>query len=655
MIPSPIFEVMLADLFALHTHPLTYEISLPPSQDYTISFWFWIQSAKNKQVILYEGRSHTPNWELFIEDNHLYCDVQFNESRFRLINTPLVNINQWHHVTLLFRNDQLSAYLDGELILGESYSKLLPFNNHLTLSVGGYTDPAGGHYDYTFGRDGSGLLDDLCIYAPALSVADIQALYSSSDDIPDIRFTTTQHNASVVTFDATVLSSPNGKIRSFVWDYGDGHLGFGQRTEHQYDFGGNYVVNLLCIDDIHQQAIFSQQIRVDGKQSALELRPVFVNGEEGYQCYRIPAIVRATNGDLLAFAEARLETCSDATDTIHAVCKRSFDNGQTWQPLQIIAINPKRETISALQNISPVVDMIHGTGRIIVVYNANEYSEWDVTAGIGLIRTHVIFSDDNGATWHGETDITDQVHHPYQSTDSDNTDSKNRLHDWRMHRPTLGHGLQLTNGRLVFAGSITQGKLSVFQSQNVIFWSDDLGESWTIGGVIPRIGMNEAIAVELENGDLMINTRAYQDEKPLKRRAVTIGTFTDNNLIAFHETYLDDTLIDSAVQATIIRYTDSSQQVYGGKSRILFANPSHPHARRKMTVRLSYDDGQTWAVSKVIDSGLGAYSDLVIQADMQIGLLYERGNQGGIWYSNFTLDWLTDGQDSLTQTHRGTE
>jgi hypothetical protein len=32
---------------------------------------------------------------------------------------------------------------------------------------------------------------------------------------------------------------------------------------------------------------------------------------------------------------------------------------------------------------------------------------------------------------------------------------------------------------------------------------------------------------------------------------------------------------------------------------------------------------------------------------MRIGLLYERGNQGGIWYVSVSLDWLTDGQDAI--------
>ena len=38
---------------------------------------------------------------------------------------------------------------------------------------------------------------------------------------------------------------------------------------------------------------------------------VFKNGEGNYECYRIPAIIKAPNGDLLAYAEARKKGCND--------------------------------------------------------------------------------------------------------------------------------------------------------------------------------------------------------------------------------------------------------------------------------------------------------------------------------------------------------
>ena len=37
----------------------------------------------------------------------------------------------------------------------------------------------------------------------------------------------------------------------------------------------------------------------------------------------------------------------------------------------------------------------------------------------------------------------------------------------------------------------------------------------------------------------------------------------------------------------------------------------------------------------------------VIQEDMKIGVVYEQGNHGGLHYVNFSLDWLTDGKDSI--------
>ena len=66
------------------------------------------------------------------------------------------------------------------------------------------------------------------------------------------------------------------------------------------------------------------------------------------------------------------------------------------------------------------------------------------------------------------------------------------------------------------------------------------------------------------------------------------------------------------------------------------------------TVRLSYDEGQTWAVSRVINDGPSAYSSLVVLPDRSIGLLFERGDRSPserITFARFTLEWLTSGSD----------
>lgn len=63
---------------------------------------------------------------------------------------------------------------------------------------------------------------------------------------------------------------------------------------------------------------------------------LFVAGQGGYHTYRIPAIVATQKGTLLAFCEGRTNSSSD-TDDIDIVLRRSFDNGKTWTDMQVVA------------------------------------------------------------------------------------------------------------------------------------------------------------------------------------------------------------------------------------------------------------------------------------------------------------------------------
>ena len=101
------------------------------------------------------------------------------------------------------------------------------------------------------------------------------------------------------------------------------------------------------------------------------------------------------------------------------------------------------------------------------------------------------------------------------------------------------------------------------------------------------------------------------------------------------------------------------------KSRILFANPDsteprdpeHPEAsykRQNVSVKLSYDEGQTWPVKKSLDPGVGGYSDLATGPDGTIYCIYERGTPTDrgthvkyVTVARFDLAWLTDGADRL--------
>jgi sialidase-1 len=68
---------------------------------------------------------------------------------------------------------------------------------------------------------------------------------------------------------------------------------------------------------------------------------------------------------------------------------------------------------------------------------------------------------------------------------------------------------------------------------------------------------------------------------------------------------------------------------------------------------MSYDEGQTWPIAKVLDPGISGYADLVATPDGTILCLYERGSvsdshfhTGYLTLARFNLAWLTDGRDT---------
>jgi sialidase-1 len=349
------------------------------------------------------------------------------------------------------------------------------------------------------------------------------------------------------------------------------------------------------------------------------ITPVFVNGQDGYACFRIPSIVRAGDGSLLAFAEGRRDNCGDHGGIIRVVVKRSADNGHTWGALTVVGENGDAVAASP----SPVVD--EHTGVVVLVFNKTAFNEFDVAAGKGQRKIFITRSLDYGVTWSLPQDITAQVTRPDQG--------------WRQAVPTVGHAIQLRNGRLFYSAHVSVDGNDVYHSQNFLFWSDDHAESWVIGGLNPAIGCNESMAVELEDGSVMVNARAYQDGVPVGLRAVIVYPFDARGHIQMRPHQVDPQLVTPTVASSIIRCGWAKN----GRGILLFSGPNHDSQRVHMTVRLSRDDGKTWSVGKMIDPGPAAYSDLVVQADDQIGLLYERGNEGGIVYANFPLAWLEKG------------
>lgn len=156
--------------------------------------------------------------------------------------------------------------------------------------------------------------------------------------------------------------------------------------------------------------------------------PVFVSGRDGYQSYRIPAIIQLPNGDLLAFAEGRVNAATFGN--VDIVMKRSKDHGRTWSALKMIADNDSLQA----GNPAPVLDMTdpaYPEGRIFFFYNTGNKPERQILSGHGSREVWYKTSADNGATWSDAVNITTRA----------------KPKGWRSYANTPGHAMQFNYGR----------------------------------------------------------------------------------------------------------------------------------------------------------------------------------------------------------------
>ncbi len=341
---------------------------------------------------------------------------------------------------------------------------------------------------------------------------------------------------------------------------------------------------------------------------------VYVSRTEGYFAFRVPSLLVTTKGTLLAFAEGRKKSLADLGNN-DMVLKRSTDAGKTWDPLQIIY----DEGESAIGIPTSIVD--RDTGRVWLVF------------GRDAKQVMVMHSDDDGLNWSKPVDITAQVTRP----------------EWKFYAVGPGIGVQLEHGkhrgRLVIPAyhRLTEDKGSSPYAH--VFYSDDHGKTWHVGGTLGPESCECQVA-ETANGGLIINARNHWWRSGMKQEwaGKRIVARSSDGGQTWSTPTLDAALIEPMCHASLLRY---SWPGAGTKSRLLFANPAAtPTAnwggpRYRLTVRLSYDDGRTWPVSRLVEPGTAAYSALARLPDGQIGVLYESGGYRHLTFTAFELNWLS--------------
>lgn len=360
-----------------------------------------------------------------------------------------------------------------------------------------------------------------------------------------------------------------------------------------------------------------------------EATTVFSYDQEMGYGFRIPSLVTAVDGTLLAFAERRAGLHDHARNDI--VLRRSFDSGKTWQPLQVLA----DEGADSLNDPCAVVLR---SGKILLMY---QRFPWRVHArasdrtqrgdagydGPRNTRTYLISTENSGASWSSPREITKMVRA-----------------SGRISIGSPGIGIQLSQGeykgRVIFPLYETRPLAGDERDWlNSVAYSDDQGETWKISNNIPHAGHtgygNEAQVAELDGGRILFIAR---NEGGFYRKY----SISDNGGITWANIRLDFALPGTACQGSVLRHELPSS----GDSLIVFSAPSNRYARNQGRVWAG-STGDKWEHSRLVTPGFFAYSCLASLPGENIGLLYESSEYREIVFVSFSADWIREGDPEV--------
>lgn len=361
-----------------------------------------------------------------------------------------------------------------------------------------------------------------------------------------------------------------------------------------------------CADEKLQRPDVIKPIMPDsgpeGEEGTIKLADIqqtvaFTAGADGVNSYRIPAIITAKDGSLLAFGEARYASWKDRIHT-DVVAKRSTDGGLTWSSMSHLtkAVNGG---LYAFTDPCPVMD--ESTGRIWLFC-----CRWKAGGADPLSnRAFAISSDDNGLTWNTPEDLTSQIIVP-------------GYYSWG-YGP--GAGFQIAEGRYKDRLIMPTRQYNGTSNACVTVYSDDHGATWKAG--TPATFGGEAQIADCGGDILTFNIRKGGGRSVASSRD---GGVTWSNATA-------DLALPGpgkGCQASVLGVGE--MMVFFSGSQGGTATASYDD-RSKLVLYRSLTSAISWTKNKVLYDKSTGYSCLTQLNDGRLAIIFEAGDGEGFIYA----------------------
>lgn len=413
--------------------------------------------------------------------------------------------------------------------------------------------------------------------------------------------------------------------------------------------GGNYGVELSNFTITVRAALTEPEPQTDLMIST------------GLPNYRIPAIAKAYNGDLIAVADYRYNGSDIGGGKLDLRYRISHDNGANWDEIKTLvagddyAVGSSKATkfmhvgfgdpCIVADRESPRVLIMSCTGDVMFPSGTRADHQ-------GIAR---FYSTDNGATWSEPEDISESI---YTQFDNSAIGTPNSMF--------IGSG-RVFQSSTVKVNDYYRLYCSVLYkdvsgtNKNYVLYSDDFGENWSVlGGVdvapIPS-GADEPKTEELPDGSILCSSRMtggryynifhFTDSEKAEGSwgAMATSNSSTNGVVATGNSCNGEVMV-----LPVTRVED--------KKDMYLILQSVPRGSGRTNVSIYYkalesveDFTDATALAKDWDgyhqaSYMGsAYSTMTLQADSTIGFLYEESTHGydyTIVYKNYSLEQITD-------------
>lgn len=389
--------------------------------------------------------------------------------------------------------------------------------------------------------------------------------------------------------------------------------------------GGSTVVAKLSVDTDNEAQYLAYSPSATGKP------------------YRIPAIAKAPNGDLLAFYDYRPCGSDIGNGEVDVMYRISKDNGQTWSAEKILADgvgDPKAwntgfgdaAVVADAEKNEVVIFMVCGK---TVCWNGNYTTDPSTSDPNRVARVKGKF---NTATQQWEftapVEVTESIY-PLFVDESNNVTVQSLF---------IGSG-KIAQSRIVKKGDYYRLYCAMWTKNqgNRVIYSDDFGDTWNILGTItdrPAQSGDEPKCEELPDGSVLLSSRKRSG------RYFNIFTFSNEdktegswgNVASSNDVTGGLTTADSGTNGEVLLLKNVKKNASGELKDIMLQSVPAGSGRNNVSIYYKEVDAGTtytpaefstgWTRGMQVSFRGSAYSTMVLQDNNRLAFFFEEEPNG---------------------------